>query len=224
MISRACSLKTGVRTGIAGNDKRFEALFDGRCGLSHPRRSSAFTSGRRRTGGNLRIQLSGVGFMQSLVNLISTDLSATVAKDRHIRDCISRIVPASHAAHVQFCRLDEHCLHLTLDSAAWITRLRFMERQLIDTLREERILVDSVRWHVAATDVDPRANAAMAQAAVSIGGTPRLRAEPVSARTPRQDSVNDAAAHSVDDRPDEALTRRLRESMARVTTRLSGKA
>lgn len=90
--------------------------------------------------------------MKSLEKIIQPKLGASVGKaiqkDRQIKDLISRIVPVSTAVHIVFCRLEDERLRITVDNAVWLPRLRFMERHIIDTLRAERLAVDSVSCHV----------------------------------------------------------------------------
>ena len=71
-----------------------------------------------------------------------------MGEDRRIRGVISRIVPADALEHVMFCRLRERQLRVTLDSAAWIPRLRFSERQLLAALARDGLEARTVSWHV----------------------------------------------------------------------------
>ncbi len=97
--------------------------------------------------------------MKSLEKIIQPKLGASIRgaiqKDRQIRDLISRIVPVSTAVHIVFCRLEDERLRITVDNAVWLPRLRFMERQIIDTLRAERLAVDSVSCHVMPQEKEP---------------------------------------------------------------------
>lgn len=69
--------------------------------------------------------------------------------DRHVKRVISRIVPSSTLTHIQFCRVEGGRLRLTVGSAAWIARLRFSERQIIDGLRKEKVDCHTISYHVA---------------------------------------------------------------------------
>ena len=69
--------------------------------------------------------------------------------DRQLKQVISRIVPAASLAHIEFCRLEDGRLRVTVASSAWISRLRFMERQIIGALRARQIDCHSVSYHVA---------------------------------------------------------------------------
>ncbi len=75
--------------------------------------------------------------------------------DRQIKDLISRIVPVSTAVHIVFCRLEDQRVRITVDNAVWLPRLRFMERQIIDILRAERLAIDSVSCHVMPQEKAP---------------------------------------------------------------------
>ena len=97
--------------------------------------------------------------MKSLEKVIQPKLGESIRgaiqKDRQIKDLISRIVPVSTAVHIVFCRLEERRLRITVDNAVWLPRLRFMERQIIDILRSDRLAVDSVSCHVMPKDKVP---------------------------------------------------------------------
>lgn len=90
--------------------------------------------------------------MKSFENLIPAQTRAVISQDNHIKQVISRIVPASSAAHIDFCRIEGGRLRVTVDSAAWIAKLRFSERQLIQALRSEKLDVHTASWHVAPID------------------------------------------------------------------------
>ena len=75
--------------------------------------------------------------MKPFDSLIGPAARAAMGEDRRIRGVISRIVPADALAHVMFCRLRERQLRVTLDSAAWVPRLRFTERQLLAALARD---------------------------------------------------------------------------------------
>jgi len=93
--------------------------------------------------------------VKKLNKLISASTQATVRENHRIREMVSRIVPARNLAHILFCRLEGGRLRITVDSAAWIARLRFGERQMISALRAEELEVHTISWHVAA-DETPR--------------------------------------------------------------------
>jgi hypothetical protein len=90
--------------------------------------------------------------MKTFENLIPAQTRAAISQNNHIKQVISQIVPASSAAHVEFCRIEGGRLRVTVDSAAWIAKLRFSERQLIQALRAEKLDVHTASWHVAPVD------------------------------------------------------------------------
>lgn len=87
--------------------------------------------------------------MKSFDSLVGSATRKAMHDDRRIKQVISRIVPTSAVDHLLFCRLEDERLRITVDTAAWISRLRFQERQIIDLLRHERFQLRSVTWHVA---------------------------------------------------------------------------
>lgn len=68
-------------------------------------------------------------------------------------------MPPQSLERVQFCRIENRVLKLTLDNASWLARLRFSARQIIDALNREGITVSDATWHVAPERVtaEPRA-------------------------------------------------------------------
>ena len=97
--------------------------------------------------------------MKSLEKVIQPKLGESIRgaiqMDRQIKDLISRIVPVSTAVHIVFCRLEDQRVRITVDNAVWLPRLRFMERQIIDILRAERLAIDSVSCHVMPQEKAP---------------------------------------------------------------------
>lgn len=86
--------------------------------------------------------------MKSLHNLIDKATLAAMQQDRQIRLLISRIVPADTVSHILYCRLQSGRLRLTVDNANWVARLRFCERQIVSALREARMDVVTLSFHV----------------------------------------------------------------------------
>lgn len=74
-------------------------------------------------------------------------------QDRHVREVISRIVPATTMAHIQFFRIEGGRMRITVDNAGWITKLRFNERQILDALRAEKLDVITLSFHVMPAEV-----------------------------------------------------------------------
>jgi len=95
--------------------------------------------------------------MKSFYNLIDSATRTAIQQDRAIKQVISRIVPARALPHVQFCRLEGGRLRVTVDTAAWVAKLRFSERQIIDALRAEQLDVVTMSFHVAPASMpEPR--------------------------------------------------------------------
>lgn len=69
-------------------------------------------------------------------------------QDRHIKQVISRIVPATVLAHIQFCRIEGGRLRVTVDNASWVAKLRFSERQILDVMRDEKLDAITMSFHV----------------------------------------------------------------------------
>ncbi len=69
-------------------------------------------------------------------------------QDRHIKQVISRIVPATTLAHIQFCRIEGGRMRVTVDNASWIAKLRFSERQILDAMRDEKLDAITMSFHV----------------------------------------------------------------------------
>ncbi len=69
-------------------------------------------------------------------------------QDCHIKQVISRIVPATTLAHIQFCRIEGGRMRVTVDNASWIAKLRFSERQILDAMRDEKLDAITMSFHV----------------------------------------------------------------------------
>jgi len=87
--------------------------------------------------------------MKSLDTLINAETRAAIEQNNCIKQVISRIVPASSAAHIEFCRIEGGRLRVTVDNAAWVAKLRFGERQIIRSLKAQQLDVHTVSWHVS---------------------------------------------------------------------------
>lgn len=96
--------------------------------------------------------------MKKFSELVDQDVKQALNDDRKIRQVIAQIMPPESLTHVQFCRIENRILKITLDNASWLARLRFIARQLIDELDRAGITVAEVSWHVAPekTTVEPR--------------------------------------------------------------------
>lgn len=93
--------------------------------------------------------------MKSFGTLVGKTTRAAIASDRQIKRVISQIVPASTLKHIAFCRLEGGRVRITVDSAAWVSRLRFSERQIIDAMRSQRLDVHTASYHVVPSETPP---------------------------------------------------------------------
>ena len=87
--------------------------------------------------------------MKSFDTLITAQARTAIKENNHIKQVISQIVPATSVAHIEFFRVEGGRLRVTVDNAAWIAKLRFVERQLVRALRAENFDVHTVSWHVS---------------------------------------------------------------------------
>lgn len=87
--------------------------------------------------------------MKSFESLVTVTARSAMRDNSQIQKVISRIVPAQTLAQIEFCRLEGGRLRITVTSAAWIARLRFIERQLIGELRAVKRDVHTVSYHVS---------------------------------------------------------------------------
>jgi len=87
--------------------------------------------------------------MKKFSELVDLDVKQALRDDHNIRQVVARIVPPESLQHVQFCRMENRILKITLDNASWLARLRFVSRQLIDELSRVNITVANVTWHVS---------------------------------------------------------------------------
>lgn len=113
--------------------------------------------------------------MKSFNTLVGKTTRAAIASDRQIKQVISRIVPSSTLTHIQFCRLEGGRVRITVDSSAWVSRLRFSERQIIDALRGQRFDVHTASYHVA-PDETPSARKTLRTAQRTQTGSASLEA------------------------------------------------
>lgn len=87
--------------------------------------------------------------MKKFNDLVDLEVKQALRDDHKIRQLVAQIMPPESLAHVQFCRIENRVLKITLDNASWLARLRFISRQLIDELNRAGITVDDATWHVA---------------------------------------------------------------------------
>lgn len=69
--------------------------------------------------------------------------------NRQIKSIISQIVPAKTLQQIEFCRVEGGRLRITLTSAAWASKLRFFERQIIGELKSAALDAHTVSYHVS---------------------------------------------------------------------------
>jgi len=87
--------------------------------------------------------------MKKFSELVDLDVKQALQDDRKIRQIIARILPPDGLERVQFCRIENRILKLTLDNSSWLARLRFSSGQIIDELNSEGITTSQATWHVA---------------------------------------------------------------------------
>jgi len=99
--------------------------------------------------------------MKKFNELVDVNVTQAVQDDRNIRKTIARIMPPESLAHLQFCRVENRVLKITLDNASWLARLRFVSSQIIGELKKDNITVSQITWHVAPEKlrVEPRPKA-----------------------------------------------------------------
>lgn len=88
-------------------------------------------------------------FMKKFSDLVDIDVKQALQDDRKIRQVIAQTMPPGSIEHVQFCRIENRVLKITLDNASWLARLRFISCQLIDELNRAGITAEEATWHVA---------------------------------------------------------------------------
>ena len=122
--------------------------------------------------------------MKPFNSLVTDSARTAIRDDCQIKELISRIVPSATLSHIEFCRLEGGRLRLTVDNAAWVAKLRFSERQLVDTLRSAGLDAHTVSFHVSPAEKpiirttsrkanmpSKRSAIALEQAANAIGGS-----------------------------------------------------
>ena len=87
--------------------------------------------------------------MKSFESLVGPETRRALDDAAQLVELVSRNVPADAARHLLFCRLHDGKLRLVLDSAAWVARLRFGERALVRTLKQQGLEIRQVSWHIS---------------------------------------------------------------------------
>lgn len=135
--------------------------------------------------GNRISLLGNAGFlMKSFNSLVDQSTRNAINNDRQIKELISQIVPSATLSHIEFCRLEGGRLRVTVDNAAWVAKLRFSERQLVDTLRAAGLDAHTASFHVSpaekpilrttsrqANQATTRSADSLAQAAQAVGSS-----------------------------------------------------
>lgn len=150
--------------------------------------------------------------MKSFESLVGPETRAALAEHERLKGAVSRCVPAAAAAHLVHCRLADGRLRLVLDSASWVAKLRFGERQLVRALVAGGTRVRQVSWHVAPHDPTPLGVARREAPA------DRAPARPTRTAPPRSAAHVASVAEAL---PEDAVGRALRQlarSMARRRT------
>lgn len=96
--------------------------------------------------------------MKKFSELVGVDVKRALHVDNKVRQVIAQVLPTESVTHLQFCRIENKTLKVTLDNASWLARLRFSARQIIDELARENIIVTQITWHVSpeTTQAQPR--------------------------------------------------------------------
>lgn len=85
--------------------------------------------------------------------LVNVAAKQAMRENLKIKQVISKIVPANTLDHIEFCRIEGGRMRITVDSATWIARLRFSERQIISTLRALNFDCHTLSYHVAPSEM-----------------------------------------------------------------------
>lgn len=96
--------------------------------------------------------------IQSLLHVAAPDVADILGRARflaRIRLSLLDILPDAAAPHVQVAAYEARRLRLHVASAAWATRLRYMESQLARALAQRmRLQVDSIQIKVRPVNLD----------------------------------------------------------------------
>ena len=103
-------------------------------------------------------------FSTNLTEISIPGAAKTLQQHRDVYTVISRTVPAALLSDIQFCRIEDDVLRVTVSNAAVLARLRFSASQIIDDLASQNIQVNQVNWHVSREKVEsaPRKQVAAA--------------------------------------------------------------
>ncbi|MES1954627.1 DUF721 domain-containing protein [Salinisphaera hydrothermalis] len=97
--------------------------------------------------------------IQSLLHIAAPDMADILGRARflaRIRAALLEILPDAAAPHIQVAGYDDFQLRLHVASAAWATRLRYMEKQLTRALAQRmRLQVDGIRIKIRPVNLGP---------------------------------------------------------------------
>lgn len=97
--------------------------------------------------------------IQSLLHIAAPDVADILGRARflaRIRAALLEILPEAAAPHIQVAAYESHHLRLHVASAAWATRLRYMEQQLTRALAQRmQLQVNGIRIKVRPVNLGP---------------------------------------------------------------------
>lgn len=97
--------------------------------------------------------------IQSLLHIAAPDMADILGRARflaRIRAALLEILPEAAAPHIQVAAYEGYHLRLHVASAAWATRLRYMENQLVRALAQRmRLQVNGIRIKVSPVNLGP---------------------------------------------------------------------
>lgn len=97
--------------------------------------------------------------IQSLLHVAAPDMADILGRARflaRIRAALLEILPDAAAPQVQVAAYEAYHLRLHVASAAWATRLRYMENQLARALAQRmRLQIDGIRIKVRPVNLGP---------------------------------------------------------------------
>ncbi|MBX2836170.1 MAG: DUF721 domain-containing protein [Gammaproteobacteria bacterium] len=115
--------------------------------------------------------------MKSVNELIASRTKAAVRENERLTQVISQIVPAAAIPHIQFCRVDQAILKVTLNNASWVARLRFCQSQIVDEISRQVRPIKEVTWHILPAEIEPTCRTSK---------RPRMASSKASAHTVRR--------------------------------------
>ena len=120
----------------------------------------------------------------------STYLSQIINKVKTLQKCnhlFKDYLDTELATHCEIANLNDNCLIVNVDSAAWLTRLRYLQHELLVKLRQDPVFsqVDLIRWHVQPKHYDGTTNSvSTAKLSMSHGSAHLLASTAASIENP----------------------------------------